>query len=61
MSEAFDKPSVSVIITSLDGVLTHIDFNRLSDDQLARIAAGEHVLSVLGTATQPVAALTAGE
>jgi len=39
------------------GTLAHIDFNRLSDDQLARIAAGEHVLSVLGTATQPVAAL----
>jgi len=29
----------------------------LTDDQLARIAAGEHVWFVLGTATEPVAAL----
>ncbi len=39
------------------GSLAHIDFNRLSDDQLTRIAAGEHILAVLATPAEPVAAL----
>jgi hypothetical protein len=43
------------------GSLAHIDFNRLSDEQLARIAGGEHPLAVLATPAQPVAALPAGE
>ena len=37
------------------GSLAHIDFNRLSDDQLARIAAGENVLFVIGTSAESVA------
>ncbi len=39
------------------GSLAHIDFNRLSDDQLARIAAGEPVLAVLATSADPLKAL----
>ncbi len=38
------------------GSLAHIDFNRLSDDQLARIAGGEPVLAVLATSA-PLKAL----
>ncbi len=35
------------------GSLAHIDFNRLSDDQLARISAGEPLWFVLGTLGTP--------
>ncbi len=38
------------------GSLAHIDFNRLSDDQLARIAGGEPLLAVLAT-SEPLKAL----
>ncbi len=39
------------------GSLAHIDFNRLSDDQLARIAGGEYIPAVLATPAEPLKAL----
>ncbi len=41
------------------GVYAHIDLNRLSDEQLARVSAGEELNFVI--ATSPVPALPAGE
>ncbi len=35
------------------GTFANIDLNRLSDEQLARIAAGEHPFAVLGPGPQP--------
>ena len=43
------------------GTLASIDLNRLTDEQLARISAGAHPFAVLGTPTQPIAALPTGE
>ena len=42
------------------GDLAHIDLTRCSDEQIARIAGGEHPFSVLGTPTESIAALPAG-
>ncbi len=42
------------------GTFASIDLNRLTDEQLARISAGEHPLSVLSAAV-PKAALPSGE
>lgn len=41
--------------------LASIDLTQLSDEQLARISAGEHPFAVLGTPAEPIAALPAGE
>ena len=48
----------------LRGALAHLDLSRLTDEQVARMAAGEHPLAVLGgavSAAEPVRALPAGE
>ena len=43
------------------GAYASIDLNRLSDEQLARISAGEDPFFVVATPAEPVAALSAGE
>ena len=43
------------------GTFGSIDLTKLSDEQLARISAGEHPFAVLGTPAQPIAALPPGE
>jgi len=43
------------------GAFASIDLNRLSDEQLARISAGEDPLFVVATPAEPIAAVPPGE